>query len=212
MTESKFTKMIQVFGFGGAGANTIKYVQSNLGDSLEYVGIDTDNELAVDARQLIHQGTKVLVLTAGMGGKTGTNGIISIAKAGKERNILTVAVVTMPFDYEKEAIKEASAEGIKELRKYADTLLTISNNKLRELYHDLPFQEAFAKCDDVLLNIAKSVSELLSADTDGTVRHDIETFFRKGELAPENKVEETLRSAIASGNLLYDDLSENRFL
>ena len=111
---------------------------------------------------VVANGTKMLFITAGMGGGTGTGAAPVIAQAVKERGILTVAIVTMPFKFEGQRRHNQAIEGITELKKHVDSLLVINNEKIREIYGNLPMPEAFAKADNVLTTAAKSIAEIIT--------------------------------------------------
>ncbi len=106
--------------------------------------------------------TKMIFITAGMGGGTGTGAAPVIAKASKEMGILTVAIVTIPFAFEGRKRRQQAEEGIRELSEHVDTLLIISNDRLRELYGNLSVSEAFAKADNVLSAGAKGIAEIIT--------------------------------------------------
>ncbi len=106
--------------------------------------------------------TKMLFITAGMGGGTGTGATPVIAKASKEMGILTVAIVTIPFSFEGRKRKQQAEEGIRELSEGVDTLLIICNDRLRELYGNLSVSDAFAKADNVLTTGAKGIAEIIT--------------------------------------------------
>ncbi len=106
--------------------------------------------------------TKMLFITAGMGGGTGTGATPVIAKASKDLGILTVAIVTIPFSFEGRKRRQQAEEGIRELSGGVDTLLVISNDRLRELYGNLSVSEAFAKADNVLTTGAKGIAEIIT--------------------------------------------------
>ncbi len=106
--------------------------------------------------------TKMLFITAGMGGGTGTGAAPVIAKASKEIGILTVAIVTIPFSFEGRKRRQQAESGIRELSEGVDTLLIICNDRLRELYGNLSVSEAFAKADNVLTTGAKGIAEIIT--------------------------------------------------
>ena len=112
--------------------------------------------------ELLDANTKMLFLTAGMGGGTGTGAAPVIAEIAKEKGILTVGVVTIPFNTEGGYRKQYADEGIAELKKYVDTLLVINNEKLIEVYGDLTFTNAFAKANEVLNTATKGIAEVIS--------------------------------------------------
>jgi len=113
-------------------------------------------------KEALGTNTKMLFITAGMGGGTGTGATPVIAKASKEMGILTVAIVTIPFSFEGRKRKQQAEEGIRELSEGVDTLLVICNDRLRELYGNLSISDAFAKADNVLTTGAKGIAEIIT--------------------------------------------------
>lgn len=133
----------------GAGANPEKG---------ENAAIESKDEI----REMIGSDTKMVFVTAGMGGGTGTGAAPVIAKITKEMDILTVGIVTVPFAFEgKKKMKQAES-GISELRRNCDTVLVILNDKLREIYGNLAISDAFAKADNVLTTGAKGIAEIIT--------------------------------------------------
>ena len=123
-------------------------------------------------REALEGDTKMLFITAGMGGGTGTGAAPVVAKIAKELGILTVGIVTLPFSFEGKRRQQQAAEGIAELRKHVDALLVISNDKLREEYGNMKLTEAFKKADDVLKIAAKGIAEIITVT--GYVNVDFE--------------------------------------
>ncbi|MDR0419509.1 MAG: cell division protein FtsZ [Prevotellaceae bacterium] len=115
-----------------------------------------------EVTSLLSNNTKMVFITAGMGGGTGTGATPVIAKAAKDMGILTVAIVTIPFMCIEPRRISVAHEGIKELRKYVDSLLVINNEKLIALYGNLKFSEAFAKADEVVCTAAKGIAEIIT--------------------------------------------------
>ncbi len=113
-------------------------------------------------KETLGSNTKMVFITAGMGGGTGTGAAPVIAKASKEMGILTVGIVTIPFSFEGRKRRQQAEEGIRELSSGVDTLLIISNDRLRELYGNLSVSEAFAKADNVLTTGAKGIAEIIT--------------------------------------------------
>ncbi len=113
-------------------------------------------------RELLEKNTKMLFITAGMGGGTGTGAAPVIAKACKDLNILTVGIVTIPFAFEGRKRRLQAEEGIKELKENVDALIVICNDKLRELYGNLSVTDAFSKADNVLTTAAKGIAEIIT--------------------------------------------------
>ena len=121
---------------------------------------ETGKEACIESideiRGFLSDGTKMLFVTAGMGGGTGTGAAPIIAKAAKEMGILTVGIVTLPFHFEGMRRKRQALEGLENLKKNVDAILVISNDKLKEMYGDLTLTQAFYNADNVLLTAAKS--------------------------------------------------------
>ncbi len=111
---------------------------------------------------VLEDNTKMVFVTAGMGGGTGTGAAPIIAKAAHERGILTVGIVTIPFRFEGERRITQALEGISEIKKHVDALLIINNEKLRQMYGDLKLSNAFSKADDVLATAAKGIAEIIT--------------------------------------------------
>lgn len=115
-----------------------------------------------DIKAIFQDGTRMVFLTAGMGGGTGTGAAPVIAKLAKELDILTVAIVTLPFSFEGRKRKQQAQEGIAELKEHVDSLIVICNDRLRTLYGNLPISEAFAHADNVLTTAAKGIAEIIT--------------------------------------------------
>lgn len=133
----------------GAGANP------EVGEKAAQENID-------DIRQILSKSTKMLFITAGMGGGTGTGAAPVIAKVAQEMGILTVGIVTIPFKFEGSVREKQAEKGINQLREYLDSLIVINNNKLREVYGNLGFKAGFSKADEVLATAAKSIAEVIT--------------------------------------------------
>lgn len=113
-------------------------------------------------RELLEKHTKMLFITAGLGGGTGTGAAPVVAQVAHELDILTVGIVTLPFGFEGRKRRQQALEGLEELRKHVDTLLIISNDKLREEYGNMKLTEAFKRADDVLTTAAKGIAEIIT--------------------------------------------------
>lgn len=126
------------------------------------IGAKSAAESIQEIQQMLSLHTKMVFITAGMGGGTGTGAAPIIAKIAKDMDILTVGIVTMPFAFEgKRRLKQAE-EGVEELRKNVDSLIVINNNKLREVYGNLGFKAGFSKADEVLSTAAKGIAEVIT--------------------------------------------------
>ncbi|MFI1742931.1 cell division protein FtsZ [Thalassobellus sediminis] len=115
-----------------------------------------------DISQMLDTNTKMVFITAGMGGGTGTGAAPIIAKMAKDLDILTVGIVTMPFQFEGKMRIEQSQKGIEKLRNVVDSLIVINNNKLREVYGNLGFKAGFSKADEVLSTAARGIAEVIT--------------------------------------------------
>lgn len=133
----------------GAGANPDVGHQS----ALESVG---------DIEKMLDSNTKMVFITAGMGGGTGTGAAPVIAQLAKERDILTVGIVTIPFQFEGKVRSEQALLGVEKLRKQVDSLIVINNNKLREVYGNLGFKAGFSKADEVLATASRGIAEVIT--------------------------------------------------
>ncbi len=130
------------------------------------------------------ENTKMVFITAGMGGGTGTGGSPVIAQAAQEMGILTVAIVTLPFKTEGRRRAEQAKKGVEELKKHADSLLLVNNESIREMYGDLPITEAFGRADNILTLAAKGISEIIMEPHIVNVDFaDVSTVMRKSGLA-----------------------------
>ncbi len=143
----------------GAGANPEKGKSAAL-------------ESKEDIRDLLAEDTKMIFITAGMGGGTGTGAAPIIAQVARELDILTVGIVTAPFAFEGKKKMKAAEDGIKELKKYCDTVIVIMNDKLREIYGNLSISDAFAQADNILTTAAKGIAEIITVP--GYVNVDFE--------------------------------------
>ena len=113
-------------------------------------------------KSMLNDGTKMVFITAGMGGGTGTGAAPIIAKTAKEMDILTIGIVTIPFRWEGDKKIDQALDGVEEISKHVDALLVINNEKLSEIYNDLSVDDAFDRADDTLSIAAKSISEIIT--------------------------------------------------
>lgn len=150
----------------GAGANPEKG---------KHAALESKEEI----REMLSNDTKMVFITAGMGGGTGTGAAPVIAKVAKELGVLTVGIVTAPFVFEGKKKKIAAENGIKELSENCDTILVILNDKLREMFGNLTIREAFAKADNVLTTAAKSIAEIITVTAEVNVDfEDVKTVMK----------------------------------
>ncbi len=126
------------------------------------VGEQSAQESIQEIKSLLETNTKMVFITAGMGGGTGTGAAPIIAKTAKELGVLTVGIVTMPFLFEGNNRKQQAERGVEALRSNVDSLIVINNNKLREVYGNLGFKAGFAKADEVLATAARGIAEVIT--------------------------------------------------
>ncbi|OJW82234.1 MAG: cell division protein FtsZ [Bacteroidetes bacterium 46-16] len=177
------------------------------------IGKQASEESIEDITKILKVNTRMAFITCGMGGGTGTGGAPVVAKICRELGILTVGIVTMPFTYEGRKRMKQAQEGIDRMREHVDTILIISNDKLRQQFGNLPFTQAFAKADDILSTAAKCITDVIN--TTGQINvdfADVCTVMRNGGVAilgsasaaGENRalqaVEEALNSPLLNDN------------
>jgi cell division protein FtsZ len=158
------------------------------------IGRQATEESLEEIKSILEVNTKMAFITAGMGGGTGTGGAPILAKICKDLGILTVGIVTTPFSYEGRKRQLQAEEGISLLKDYVDTLLVISNDKLRHQFGNLKMKEAFSRADNVLATAAKCITDVINSTGQINVDFaDVCTVMRSGGVA-------ILGSAAASGN------------
>ena len=126
------------------------------------VGQQSAIESIAEIEKMLDSNTKMVFITAGMGGGTGTGAAPVIAQLAKERDILTVGIVTIPFQFEGKVRSEQALAGVERLRKQVDSLVVINNNKLREVYGNLGFKAGFSKADEVLATASRGIAEVIT--------------------------------------------------
>ena len=168
-----------------------------------------------EIRNELNDGTKMVFITAGMGGGTGTGAAPVIARVAKEMDILTVGIVTIPFIFEGEKKIIQALDGVERIAQHVDALLVINNERLREIYADLTFMNAFGKADDTLSIAAKSIAEVITMR--GTVNldfADVKTILKDGGVAimstgfgeGDNRVTKAIDDALHSPLLNNNDI------
>jgi len=180
------------------------------------VGRNAAIENLDDIKEILGKDTKMVFITAGMGGGTGTGAAPVIAQAAREQGILTVGIVTIPFGFEGKKRKLQADLGLEELKKHVDTVLIISNDKLREMYGNLKLSEAFGQADDVLTIAAKGIAEIITVEGYVNVDfEDVRTVMTKSGVAimgsattsgPDRAikaVEQALASPLLNDNNIY---------
>jgi cell division protein FtsZ len=157
------------------------------------VGKKAAMEAIEDVIEVLGVNTKMLFITAGMGGGTGTGAAPIIAKTAKELDILTVGIVTTPFNFEGKKRRTHADEGIEQLKKSVDCLLIISNDKIKDMYGNLPLRQAFSHANDILTTAAKGIAELITSTGYINVDfEDVKTVMRNSGVA-------LMGSAVAEG-------------
>ena len=192
----------------GAGGNP------NLGRSEAETNIN-------DIVKLFSDGTKMVFVTAGMGGGTGTGAAPVIAGVAKDMGLLTVGVVTIPFYFEKKRKIIKALKGVEELRKNVDALLIVNNERLCDVYSDsdISMKEAFLRADNILMDAVKGISELVTLPSDGGIKsdfRDVETTMKDGggaimamgRASGENRVEKAIINALDSPLLYGNDIGK----
>ncbi|WP_375323704.1 cell division protein FtsZ [Flagellimonas sp. GZD32] len=158
------------------------------------VGEQAALESMEDLKSMLGQNTKMAFITAGMGGGTGTGAAPVIAKLAKEMDVLTVGIVTMPFQFEGAMRNKQAQTGIEKLRANVDSLIVINNNKLREVYGNLGFKAGFSKADEVLATAARGIAEVI------THHYTQNIDLRDAKTVLSNSGTAIMGSAVASGS------------
>ncbi len=174
-----------------------------------------------DIVKLLSDGTKMVFVTAGMGGGTGTGAAPVIAGVAKDMGLLTVGVVTIPFYFEKKRKIIKALKGVDELRKNVDALLIVNNERLCDVYSDseLSVKEAFQRADNILMDAVKGISELITMPSDGGIKsdfRDVETTMRDGggaimamgRASGEKRVQRAIIDALDSPLLYGNDIGK----
>jgi len=170
-----------------------------------------------DIRRMLSDGTRMAFITAGMGGGTGTGAAPVIAQVSKEMGILTVGIVTIPFRFEGDKKIDQALDGVEEMAKHVDALLVINNERLRAIYGNLSFRQAFGKADDTLSIAAKSIAEIITVH--GIINLDfndvktvlenggvaiMSTGYGEGEERVKNAIDDALNSPLLNDNDIFN--------
>ena len=174
-----------------------------------------------DIIKLLSDGTKMVFVTAGMGGGTGTGAAPVVAGVAKDMGILTVGVVTIPFYFEKKRKIIKALKGVENLRKNVDALLIVNNERLCDVYADanISMKEAFLRADNILMDAVKGISELITLPSDGGIKsdfRDVETTMKDGggaimamgRASGEHRVEKAILNALDSPLLYGNDIGK----
>lgn len=170
-----------------------------------------------DIKEMLNDGTRMVFITAGMGGGTGTGAAPIIAQCAKDAGILTVGIVTIPFKFEGNKKINQALDGVEEISKHVDALLVINNERLREIYPELTVINAFAKADDTLSIAAKSIAEIITMH--GIMNLDFEdvttvlkdggvalmsTGYGEGEKRVSKAIEQAMNSPLLNNNDIFN--------
>ena len=185
------------------------------------IGRQATEESLEEIRRILEVNTKMAFITAGMGGGTGTGGAPIISKICKDLGILTVGIVTTPFGYEGKKRMQQAQEGIARMKEYVDTLLIISNDKLRHQFGNLKMKEAFSKADNVLATAAKCITDVINSTGQINVDFaDVCTVMKNGGVAilgnaaaaGENRAQRAIEEALNSPLLNDNDIKGARWI
>lgn len=175
--------------------------------SLPDVGRNAAIENIDEIKAILDKNTKMVFITAGMGGGTGTGAAPVIAALAREAGILTVGIITIPFSFEGRRRRMQAEAGVEELKKNVDTLLIISNDKLREMYGNLKLKDCFAQADNILTTAAKSIAEIITvtgymnvdfADVKTVMTNSGEAIMGSATASGENRAMKAVESALSS--------------
>ena len=189
--------------------------------SMPEVGKNSAIENIDDIKRMLGSNTKMLFITAGMGGGTGTGASPIIAKAAKELDILTVGIITTPFSFEGKRRKNQAEEGLEEFKKYVDSYLVISNDRLREIFGNLTLGSAFAQADNILTTAAKGIAEIITIPGYINVDFkDVRTVMKDSGVAimgsyaaeGENRALRAVEGALASPLLKDNEIEGARYI
>ena len=172
-------------------------------------------------REALNDGTKMLFLTAGMGGGTGTGASAVVAEVAKEMDILTVGIVTIPFEFEGVKKIKKAMTGVAQLAEHVDAILVINNEKLRQIYPDFNFMNAFSKSDDVVANAARSIAEIITvpgyintdfADVYNTLKNGNVAIMSVGSASGDERINQSIHEALHSPLVNSDVKGAKRIL
>ncbi len=188
---------------------------------LPEVGMAAANENIDEIRDLLSKNTKMVFVTAGMGGGTGTGAAPVIAKVAKDLGILTVGIVTIPFNFEGKKRRLQAEEGLNKMRENVDTLLVINNERLREFGKDMSLTDAFSYADDILTVAAKGIAEVISVtgvinvdfnDVNTVLRNSGHAIMGSASAEGENRALEAVTSALSSPLLMDNEIDGARYV
>ena len=239
--EKTFSEnIIKVIGVGGAGVNSVNYmfeqgiygvdyaVCHTFSDRFYDISVPTkvlleprspllypDIDFSETAKELFDDGAKMVFIVAGMGGRTGSIASPLLAKSAKDKGILTVGVVTTPFQFEKMPTRMKALDAIREMYKNVDALIVVNNESMKELDSDYRLEDAFVMTDKVLYMIVRSIAEIITvkgiinrdfSDVVSTLKDSGITLFSYGFGAGENRLKDAVEEAINSPLLNNNDI------
>ncbi len=188
---------------------------------LPEVGMAAANENIDEIRELLSKNTKMVFVTAGMGGGTGTGAAPVIAKVAKDLGILTVGIVTIPFNFEGKKRRLQAEEGLNKMRENVDTLLVINNERLREFGKDMSLTDAFSYADDILTVAARGIAEVISVtgvinvdfnDVNTVLKNSGHAIMGSASAEGENRALEAVSSALSSPLLMDNEIDGARYV
>ena len=188
---------------------------------LPEVGMAAANENIDEIRELLSKNTKMVFVTAGMGGGTGTGAAPVIAQVAKDLGILTVGIVTIPFNFEGKKRRLQAEEGLNKMRENVDTLLVINNERLREFGKDMSLTDAFSYADDILTVAARGIAEVISVtgvinvdfnDVNTVLRNSGHAIMGSASAEGENRALEAVTSALSSPLLMDNEIDGARYV
>ncbi len=188
---------------------------------LPEVGMAAANENIDEIRELLSKNTKMVFVTAGMGGGTGTGAAPVIAKVAKDLGILTVGIVTIPFNFEGKKRRLQAEEGLNKMRENVDTLLVINNERLREFGKDMSLTDAFSYADDILTVAARGIAEVISVtgvinvdfnDVNTVLKNSGHAIMGSASAEGENRALEAVTSALSSPLLMDNEIDGARYV
>src|SRR5690554_5530048 len=187
--------------------------------SIPEIGMNAAIENIEDIKELLANNTKMVFVTAGMGGGTGTGAAFVVARVARELGILTVGIVTIPFVFEGSRKIVQALKGVEEIAKNVDALLVINNERLRDIYSDLTVLNAFAKADDTLTTAAKSIAEIITvhghvnldfADVNTTLKDGGVAIMSSGKGTGSDRINEAIKDALHSPLLNNNDVFNSK--
>lgn len=185
------------------------------------LGKEAAEESEEEIKRVLDDTTKMVFITAGMGGGTGTGAGPVVARIAKEAGMLTIGIVTIPFFFEGEVKIYKAMQGAEEMRKYVDSLLIINNERLTEIYPDLTFNNAFKKADDTLANATRSIAEIINTagyinadfnDVKTTLENSSTAIISTGYGSGKRRLTDAIQDALNSPLLRNSDINSSKRL